>query len=121
VLAIGLDPACVDLSPYPGQTAELVRSHVMDQLERVRAKGYDVECGLVDPDRSAEDTVKRAFEAREFDCVMIGAGLRRSAPHLLLFEGILDLVHTSAPRAKICFNAKPADTIDAVQRWVPSP
>jgi hypothetical protein len=37
---------------------------------------------------------------------------------LLLFEKIVNLVHSLAPDAKICFNTTPADTAEAVQRWI---
>jgi hypothetical protein len=37
---------------------------------------------------------------------------------LPLFEKILNLVHTLAPDAKICFNTNPSDTLEAVQRWI---
>jgi hypothetical protein len=49
---------------------------------------------------------------------VIGAGLREPAPRLLLFEKIINLVHTLAPEARICFNTTPADTAEAVRRWV---
>jgi hypothetical protein len=48
---------------------------------------------------------------------MIGAGLR-APEQLLLFENLINVVHTLAPGAKICFNTTPADTVEAVQRWV---
>jgi hypothetical protein len=56
--------------------------------------------------------------SRHFDCVVIGAGLREPAPRLLLFEKIINLVHSLAPQARICFNTTPADTADAVRRWI---
>jgi hypothetical protein len=46
---------------------------------------------------------------------MIGAGLRAPS-QLLLFEKLINLVHERAPRAAICFNTSPADTVEAVQR-----
>ena len=49
---------------------------------------------------------------------MIGAGLREPPERLLLFEKILNLIHIHAPQAAICFNTTPADTVEAVQRWV---
>ncbi len=49
---------------------------------------------------------------------MIGAGLREPRERLLLFEKMLNLVHSLAPQARICFNTTPADTAEAVQRWV---
>jgi hypothetical protein len=60
----------------------------------------------------------QALMSRRPDCVVIGAGLREPAPRLLLFEKIINLVHSLAPQARICFNTKPADTVDAVRRWI---
>jgi hypothetical protein len=37
---------------------------------------------------------------------------------LLLFEKITNLVHGLAPAASISFNTTPADTAQAVQRWI---
>ena len=43
VLALGLDPNCVDLSKMPGLTPELVLSYIDSQLECIRALGYEVD------------------------------------------------------------------------------
>lgn len=118
VLAIGLDPAFADLSAFPGVTAELVRSYVDAQIQKVGQSGYLVESCLVDNGPTAERVVARALEARPFDCVLIGAGLRAAPDQFLLFEKILNLVHVLAPGAKICFNTTPEDTLDAVRRWL---
>ena len=64
------------------------------------------------------DAVAAALRSKPFDCIVIGAGLRQSAPQLLLFEKIINLVHALAPNAKICFNRNPSDTAEAVQRWL---
>jgi hypothetical protein len=71
----------------------------------------------VDLGDTAETTTAQHLAEGSFDCVMIGDGLR-AAPHLLLFERIINLVHEHAPCAKICFNTTPADTAEAVQRWI---
>ena len=60
----------------------------------------------------------KALKAEKFDCVLIGAGLRQPGERLLLFEKIINLVHELAPNARICFNTTPADSVDAVRRWV---
>ena len=61
--------------------------------------------------------VAQHLDARQFDCVLFGAGLR--APDcLLLFERLLNVVHSRAPGARLCFNTTPADSAEAVQRWV---
>jgi hypothetical protein len=54
-----------------------------------------------------------ALAARKFDCV-----LRPDPSQLLLFEKIINPVHALAPSASICFNTRPGDSVEAVQRWV---
>jgi hypothetical protein len=117
VLALGLDPSFADLSELPQLTPDIVRAFIDAQLERLRALGYDVEPCLLDAGETAEAMTAKHLDARHFDCVLIGAGLRAPA-RLLLFEKLINLVHARAPGAKICFNTTPADTAEAVQRWV---
>jgi hypothetical protein len=118
VLAIGIDPALVDFSGHPQLTSEMVRSYINAELQRLRGQGYDVTSCLIDLGETAEQVTSAALGAKNFDCVVIGAGLRVPPERLLLFEKILNHVHRLAPRASICFNTNPADTVDAVQRWV---
>jgi len=118
VLAIGIDPAVVDISRFPGLSADLLRNHIDAELQRLRDAGYEVVPCFIDFGATAEQVTATALASRRFDCVMIGAGLREPAEHLLLFEKILNLVHHRAPTACICFNSSPADTLDAVRRWV---
>ena len=118
VLAIGLDPIHADLKALPGLTPQLVKSYIDDQLEKLNLHGYEAFSCLIDLGTTAEEVVARALKSREFACVVIGAGLRQPPAQLLLFEKILNLVHALAPTAKICFNTTPADTLEAVQRWI---
>jgi hypothetical protein len=118
VLAMGLDPAFVDLkASAPDLTPELVRAFIESQLNRLRGLGYEVQSCLVDTGDSAEAVTQRHLDSGRFDCVVIGAGLR-TPEHLWLFEKLLNLVHGRAPGAKICFNTTPADTAEAVRRWI---
>jgi hypothetical protein len=117
VLALGLDPAFVDLQASPELTPDLVRAFIDSQLERLRRLGYEVDSCLVDLGDTAAAVTASQLRSRSFDCVMIGAGLR-APEQLLLFENLINVVHTLAPGAKICFNTTPADTVEAVQRWV---
>ncbi len=118
VLAIGIDPSLVDYSAFPGLTPELVRSFIDTQIVKLRVEGYDVESCLIDFGETAETVTKAALASRPLDCVVIGAGLREPPERLLLFEKILNLIHVHAPRAAICFNTTPADTVEAVRRWI---
>jgi hypothetical protein len=118
VLAIGIDPALVDYTALPQFTPEMFRSYIDAQIERVRGMGYDVTSCLIDLGDTAETVAAEALKSRDFDCVLIGAGLRLPGERLLLFETIINLMHRLAPQASICFNTTPADTAEAVRRWV---
>jgi len=118
VLAIGIDPALVDYSAFPGLTPELVGHFIETQIVKLREQGYDAESCLIDLGETAEAVTKAALASKPPDCVVIGAGLREPPERLLLFEKILNLVHARAPQAPICFNTTPADTVEAVQRWM---
>jgi hypothetical protein len=118
VLAIGIEPAFADFAAFPQFTSELIRSYIDAQIEQLRALGFDAESCLIDLGETAEEVTATALKANSFDCVVIGAGLREPAPRLLLFERIINLVHAYAPAARICCNTNPADTAEAVQRWI---
>lgn len=118
VLAIGLDPAFVDFTTLPQFTPEIFRSYIDAQIGRLRDLGYDVAGCLIDLGDTAEQMAVTALKSRRFDCVVIGAGLRLPPERLLLFEKIVNLIHEFAPGARICFNTNPADTAEAVLRWV---
>ncbi|MEY9880677.1 hypothetical protein [Bradyrhizobium sp. USDA 329] len=118
VLAIGIEPGNADYSAFPQVTPELVRDHIEAQLLRLRDLGFDVTSCLIDLDATAEAGVMAALQDESFDCIVIGAGLREPKERLLLFEKVLNLVHRMAPNAAICFNTTPADTAEAVQRWI---
>jgi hypothetical protein len=118
VLAIGLDPAFVDFRAIPQFTPEMFRSYVDAELDRLRELGFDVVSCLIDTGDTAEAVATAALQSARFDCVVIGAGLRLPPERLLLFEKIINLVHALAPNASICFNTAPADTAEAVRRWI---
>lgn len=118
VLAIGIDPAFVDFSAFPKYTPELLRNYIDAQIDQLRGLGYEAESCLIDLGGTAEAFVARVLRSKQVDCVVIGAGLRLPPERLLLFETVLNLVHALAPNARICFNTTPADTTEAVQRWI---
>jgi hypothetical protein len=119
VLAIGIEPALADYKMMPGLTAELIRNYIDVQMEQLRKLGYDAQICLIDLGETAGRVVTTAPQSRKFDCIVIGAGLRLPPPRLPLFEEIINLIHAHAPpSARICFNTTPADTVEAVQRWI---
>jgi hypothetical protein len=117
VLAVGLDPACVEIKDAPQLTPELVRAFIDAELDRVRGLGYFVDSCLIDLGETADTVLAGHLQSQQFDCVVIGAGLR-APERVLLFERVINLVHAWAPRARICFNTTPADTAEAVRRVI---
>ena len=121
VLLVGLEPDIVDYSksPVPGLTAAKVRTAVEADAAKLESLGYSVKSLYVDDGKTAEVALANALAAGGYDCIMIGAGLRIVPPYFLLFEKLINVIHRHAPASrKLCFNTNPADTADAVQRWV---
>ena len=118
VLAIGIEPSFVDFSAFPNLAPELLNQFIETQIEKLRALGYDAESCLIDLGETAEAVTVAALRLKHPDCVVIGAGLRGPEERLPLFEKIVNLVLIHAPHARICFNTTPADTVEAVQRWI---
>ncbi|MEQ8603941.1 MAG: hypothetical protein RIB45_11545 [Marivibrio sp.] len=118
VLLIGLDPAIVDYARWPMLTPAKIHAALDQAVAALTAEGYDADiCLIEDPERAAE-AVRAALTERPTHAVMIGAGVRTDDSHLLLFERLINLIQAAAPSAKVCFNRFPADTVNAVKRWV---
>jgi hypothetical protein len=118
VLVIGLEPTLVDFSLVPDMNAEKVLTGLKADQATLNALGYDTQLCLTDLGSTAEAVVCRKLSEGTFDCILIGAGIRTLPTYFLLFEKLINVVHQNAPEAKLCFNTKPSDTAEAVQRWV---
>jgi hypothetical protein len=123
VLMVGLDPALINFSDpvfaaFPGLNAAKIMAGAAADRERLEAMGYNAGICLIDFGETAEAVVLAQLKQKQFDCVMIGAGVRVIPTHLILFEKLINLVHEHAPHARFCFNTKPTDTAEAVRRWI---
>lgn len=118
VLILGLIPEVVDYSRWPGLTPEKLMAQLTADEGKLNELGYKAQLCLVDLGETAGATVTQTVSTDSFDCVVIGAGVRTAPELLLFFEKLINLVHQYAPSAKICFNSKPSDTSEAVQRWI---
>ena len=121
LLLLGLDPDIVDYSksPVPGLTAAKVRSAVEADQAKLEALGDTVNAPYVAGGNTAQAVLADTLASGRYDCIMIGAGLRIVPPYFLLFEKLMNVIHQHAPAStKLCFNTSPADTAEAVQRWV---
>jgi hypothetical protein len=93
-------------------------SALLADNQRLRDLGYEADLCLTDLGETAERVVEDKLRSKPYDCVLIGAGIRVIPSSFLLFEKLINVVHTNAPRARLCFNTKPSDTAEAVMRWV---
>ncbi|HKA21062.1 MAG TPA: hypothetical protein VKN18_22465 [Blastocatellia bacterium] len=121
VLVIGLDPTLIDFSQpgyAPGMDAMKVLAGLNSSADELTSSGYNVEMCLTDFGETAETVLQSVLKKKEFDCILIGAGVRMNPSNLLLFEKLINVVHEHAPQAKLCFNTMPSDTAAAVKRWL---
>ena len=121
VLFVGFDPATVDYSDPaipPGMTAERIHAGIKITLADMAKRGWDAELCLIRPDETAVAAVEGRLAAHRCDCVVIGAGVRLPPNRLLLFEAVINAVHSAAPQAAIAFNTRPEDSASAAERWI---
>src|SRR5690348_18466025 len=121
ILLLGLDPETVDFSDPalpPGMTAEKVRAGITVALKQFTERGWESDVGFIRPDETAGPTVERQLRSANYDCVVIGGGVRLPPRHLALFEVVINTIRKTAPGAAIAFNTRPDDSADAAARWV---
>jgi hypothetical protein len=121
VLLVGYDPEAVDYSDPalpPGMNAEMIRAGITLALKQVTDRGWQGDLCLIRPDEMAVQTVERQLTSANYNCVVIGAGVRLPPRSLLLFEAVINAIHRGAPEAAIAFNTRPEDSADAAARWL---
>ncbi len=112
VLLIGLDPSVVNYERWPGLTAEKLEAGLRRDQSALIDEGDRVHLCFIDHGETGEATVAAALKETKVDCVLIGAGVRTDNDEFLLFEKLVNFIHTNAPQAKICFNTGPTDSVD---------
>ncbi|WP_298924695.1 hypothetical protein [uncultured Ramlibacter sp.] len=123
ILIVGLQPELIDFSSpefsaFPGLNAAKVMEGLNASAASLVAQGHDARLCLTDFGATAHIVLRTELQTRKYDCVVVGAGVRTVATHFLLFEKIINAIHEHAPGARICFNTKPGDTAEAVNRWI---
>lgn len=118
VLLIGVDTSKITNHSIPGyDPAEIHRLSVIAKDKLVSA-GFDAKWCYLDilPGGCPLEVLTAELTANQFDCILVGAGLRKRPDKLLLFESLINAVHQFAPNSKICFNEDVHDTEIAVKR-----
>ena len=79
ILLLGLDPETVDFSDPalpPGMTAEKVHAGIAVALKQFTDRGWESDVGYIRPDETAGPAVERQLRSTNYDCVVIGGGVR---------------------------------------------
>ena len=121
ILLLGLDPETVDFSDSalpPAMTAEKVRAGIAVAVKQFTDRGWESDVGFIRTDETAGPAVERLLRSTNYDCVVIGGGVRLPPRNLALFEVVINAVRKAAPGAAIAFNTRPDDSADAAARWV---
>jgi len=121
ILLLGLEPEAVDYSDPalpPGMNAEKIRAGIAVALKQFSDRGWESDVGFIRPDKTAGPTVERQLCSTNYDCVVIGGGVRLPPRNLTLLEVVINAVRKAAPGAAIAFNTRPHDSADAAARWV---
>lgn len=125
-IQIGLDPDVIDYSSpdfaqFPGLSMQKLRAANDDNVSALRAAGYDVDNCLIDFGDAGAQKARRWLEAKQYDAVLIGAGVRLVASNTLLFESIVNAAHAAQPGCRFVFNCSATSTPDDILRWYPHP
>lgn len=121
ILLIGFAPETVDFSDPalpPGMNAEKIYAGIELALSQMRDRGWEADTCFIRPDEPVGPVIERQLRSADYDCVVIGAGVRLPPRGLVLFEAVINAVHKCAPTAAIAFNTRPDDSADAAGRWL---
>lgn len=126
VIQIGLDPdvidyASPDFAQFSGLSRESLRTANDDNVAGLRAAGYRVDNCLVDFGDAGVAKARRWLQAKRYDAVLIGAGIRLVAGNTLLFESIVNAAHATQPGCRFVFNRAAQATPGDIRRWLPEP
>ena len=121
VLIIGINPHSIDFTNPelpPGLTIEAIERGTAATVEKLRSMDFDAEVFLIDTWATDLSGLARRLRDKNYDGVVIGNGIRGIKRNFILFEQVVNVVHTYAPESKIIFNSLPTDTDEAVKRWL---
>ena len=121
ILLLGVEPEAVDYSDPalpPGLNAEKIRAGIAVAVKGFTDRGWESDVVYILPDETAGSAVEQQLRSADYDCVVIGGGVRLPPRNLALFEVVINAVRKAAPGAAIAFNTGPHDSADAAARWV---
>ncbi|KDE99629.1 hypothetical protein Y900_011930 [Mycolicibacterium aromaticivorans JS19b1 = JCM 16368] len=125
-IQIGLDPDVIDYSSpdftqFSGLSKDRLRAANDENVAALRAAGYRLDNCLIGFGAAGVQKAHQWLEAKRYDAVLIGAGVRLVAGNTLLFESIVNAAHVTQPGCRFVFNQAATATPDDIRRWYPDP
>lgn len=121
VLIIGEDPALIDFDAPDApkdMSAEKVMAGLNGSVTRLQSAGHDAELLLTRNADSIEAQVRDALQGKNFDVIVVGAGLRTLPLMAEQFERLMNVLSDRSPQSKLAFNSLPHDSDTAALRWL---
>ena len=119
ILFVGQAPETVDFSDPalpPGFDAQKIKAGIAVAVAKIEERGWQGDTCMITPDEAGRTMLEKALRNAEYDCVVVGGGLRVPPKSLPLFEIVINAIHKAAPGATIAFNTRPEDTDEAAAR-----
>ena len=119
ILLVGWHPSeATDYSKWPDLNAEKLSNALMQEKDILNSEGHDAEwCYLLNKPTDFDLIIKTLTDA-QYDCVLIGAGVRLDPSALITFERLINTIHTASPDSKVCFNTTLFDIAESAKRWI---
>ena len=119
ILFVGQKPETVDFSDPslpPGFDADKINAGIAIAVEKIKERGWQGDTCMITPDAAGSAMLEKQLKSANYDCVVIGGGLRIPPKSLTMFETVVNIIHKAAPHAAIAFNTRPEDTAVAAAR-----
>ena len=119
VLFVGQKPETVDFSDPslpPGFDADKINAGIAIAVEKIKERGWQGDTCMITPDAAGSAMLEKQLKSANYDCVVIGGGLRIPPKSLTMFETVVNIIHKAAPHEAIAFNTRPEDTAEAAAR-----
>lgn len=99
--------------------AATIRRFAAEQMAKAKESGFDVQGLIIDPQAPHEvilGQIREQLQARQWDGVVVGFGVRGDPTLTVLFEDVVNICVQEFQITRFGFNTTPGDTAEAVIR-----
>jgi hypothetical protein len=99
ILFVGQKPETVDFSDPslpPGFNAEKINAGIALGVKKIEEHGWKGDTCMITPDAAGSAMLEKALAGANYDCVVIGGGMRLPPKGLVLFETVVNIIHKAA-------------------------